>query len=236
MWIRASTGKICLELTPGYQVLSRPYFIECHVYQHEKMFDDSVKLRVADIITSTSFLQYYSAFCEDQPTATLLELPASASLGSILDLGPSGTCPGTVIASIPVRPAQSWRYQHRHYETEGGGELESVLFTCYVIFSMLIRLHSWTWDEILSYSVVDDQWARYVTIQILSDEMNDPHSINSGSVAEMYYYNGDLEPEGLRSWLAQANHIFNQSNISDSLERFGESLEIISSAYIQHIQ
>ncbi|KAJ7902920.1 hypothetical protein B0H13DRAFT_2026042 [Mycena leptocephala] len=185
IWIRASTGKICVELTPGCQVLSRQYYIERRVYQHEDMFNDSVKLRVADMITSTSFLQYFGAFCEDQPTTTLSELPASASLGSILDLGPSGTSPGTVIASIPAQAAQRWRYQHWYYGAE-----EEI---------------DWTWDEILNHSVVDDQWA----------------CINSGSVAETYYYNGDLEPEGMRSWLAQANHVFNQSNISDSLERFG---------------
>jgi hypothetical protein len=62
--------------------------------------------------------------------------------------------------------------------------------------------------------------------------MTDSPSINSGSVAETYYYNGDLEPEGMRSWLAQANHVFNQSNISDSLARFGGSLESINSAYL----
>jgi hypothetical protein len=111
-------------------------------------------------------------------------------------------------------------------------EKSSMSFLRHVILTMLIRLHSWTWDEILSYSVVDDQWAWYITIQILSDQLNSLPSINSGSVAETYYYNGDLEPEGMRSWLAQANHVFNQSNVSDSLERFGQSPDSIGSAYL----
>ncbi|KAJ6554201.1 hypothetical protein B0H19DRAFT_143309 [Mycena capillaripes] len=192
IWIRASTGKICLELTPGHQVLFPRYSIARRAYQHEEFFDDSVKLGVADMITSTSFLQYYGAFCEDPPTTTLSELPASVSLGSILDFGPSRTGSGTVVASIPAQPAQGWRYKHRYSPAEDGEEVD------------------WTWEELSGYSVVDDQWA----------------CINSKQVVQTYYYNGDLEPKDLHSWLAQANHIFNRSKISDNWERFAVVVRI----------
>ncbi|KAF8196379.1 hypothetical protein K438DRAFT_759377 [Mycena galopus ATCC 62051] len=192
IWIRASTGQVCVELTPGYQILSPPYFIERGTYQHEEIFADSVKLEAADVIASKSFLQYYSAFCEDPPTATLSELSASVSLGSILDLGLSDTGSDTVIAYLPVQPAQGWRYRRWYFKSEDGGEPD------------------WTWDEPLSYSVVNDQWA----------------CIDSESIAGSYYYNADLEREGLHSWLAQANHIFSQSNISDRCERFAVVVRI----------
>ncbi|KAJ7217564.1 hypothetical protein B0H12DRAFT_1241691 [Mycena haematopus] len=172
IWIRASTGKICLELTPGYQILSPPYFIERGVYQHDEIFDDSVKLEVADLIASISFPQYYSAFCEDPPTATLSELPASVSLGSILDLGLLATDSDTVIARLPVGPTE---------ENPIGLGLN------------------------------------FRTMLLLT--INGHGNIHSGSVAETYYYNADLEQEGLHSWLAQANHIFNKLNINDRCEK-----------------
>ncbi|KAF7349408.1 Kinase-like protein [Mycena sanguinolenta] len=193
LWIRASTGKICLELTPGYPVLSPPYRIECVVYQHEEVFNESVKLEIADLITSISFLEYYTGdFWEGLPAATLSELPASASLGSILDISPSATGSDAVIARLPVRTAGGWRYRHWYPKSDDGG-LEP----------------NWDWAELLNYSVVD-QWA----------------CIKSDSVTNMYYYNAELERDGLDSWLIQANQIFNELNINDRRERFAVVLRI----------
>jgi hypothetical protein len=108
------------------------------LYQHEGIFDESVKLEVPELIASTSLLQYYSAFYEDPPTAILSELPATASLGSILDLGPSSVESNTVIARLPVRPARGWRYRHWYPKSEDGEEPKFVPFTFRVILIVLI--------------------------------------------------------------------------------------------------
>ncbi|KAK6977201.1 kinase-like protein [Favolaschia claudopus] len=148
MWIRHSTGQVCLELTPGYDdVLPRAYFIERREYQDEEMFDESVKFRIDDIINSTTLLEYYDAFCEDPANHTLSELPASASLGSVLNLAPDAA---TVVASTPAqsRYKSSWRYQQLYYEPEKQDS-------------------DWNWEELLDCEIVDDRWARVESARVM---------------------------------------------------------------------
>ncbi|KAK7022578.1 kinase-like protein [Favolaschia claudopus] len=148
MWIRHSTGQVCLELTPGYDdVLPRAYFIERREYQHEEMFDESVKFRIDDIINSTTLLEYYDAFCEDPANHTLSELPASASLGSVLNLAPDSA---TVVASTPAqsRYKSSWRYQQLYYEPEKQDS-------------------DWNWEELIDYEIVGDGWARVESARVM---------------------------------------------------------------------